>query len=115
MTENITESFMCLNTYGGKTFTRGEAGRCRIIHTKSVDISGNHAYWLLKVEDEDGNSYEWKDYEEALGVSKAGLKAAMITHLMNYVAKVPFGEEDIEVNKTTVSQSDRGINEELGQ
>ena len=97
-------------------FTDDEAKNCKIVSTTSVLHDGTHNYWDFELEDENGNTYVWRDYSVSGTASKSDIKTAILNHLVDNVIKLQDdGFNDHDYKKTTSAPADRGAGELLGE
>ena len=70
------------------TFTEHEADICIVRGIKSYLEEGSHAYWLIEVEDRQGNLYEWKDFKTVVDANATTIRLNIRNHLINNIEKV---------------------------
>lgn len=74
----------------------------------SIDGSNVFQYWIIQVEDRDGNLYEWRDFSLSQTATKATIKSAIQAHLTTNVDKIPsaqLNEIVIGVNNSSTEGS----------
>jgi hypothetical protein len=114
---DITSTYQLSNYYpsGGDLFTQAEANSCFIVYTKKISFNSVFSHWEIKVRDDLGNTYAWKDFRTAEGASKSTVKGAIGLHLTQSVVKIKEDSDNAGYLRTESSPSDRGKDEYIGE
>lgn len=83
------------------TLTQKQIDNCKVLNLHSKKINDIHAEWYFKVQDEDGDIYEWTDAELAEESKDEEIKASINSYLLtrNKVLVVTKDEKTDLINK----------------
>ena len=113
-----TSTYQLRNRYNPATqyFTDIEAESCLIISTTKIYHNTVFNHWEMVVEDDLGNTYNWKDFRCLEGADKANVKLALLSHLKDDCIKITTdGANDTDYKRTTTVVADRGAGEYTGE
>lgn len=70
------------------TFTAQQARECIITKCESFKINGVHQYWIIEVQDNNGNKYEFINDQISGSANNTAIKSSIQSSLMS-IEKLP--------------------------
>jgi len=82
-------------------FTENEACCCSIARCDSFKTDGVHDYWVFRVVDENGESYEWKDETLPGSADGVALRDKIYNHLLTIEKKAAAPVKSVDSDAIT--------------